>query len=257
MKDFTFDMYKELLEASRSAGYCICCYQKFLTRKIVSKRIIILRHDVDKSPLNSLKTAKLENELGIQATYYFRISKRSFNKNIVKDIAKLGHEIGYHYEDLAKAEGNYQRAIYSFEINLNKLRQFYPVNTICMHGSPLSRWDNLLLWEKYDYKDYGIIGEPFFDIKPNELLYLTDTGRKWNCSYSNLRDLIDAQNNINIKSTQELIDVIKREKLPKKLMINTHPQRWSNETIFWYKEFVFQNFKNVIKRLIKTYGKRH
>ena len=64
----------------------------------------------------------------------------------------MGHEIGYHYEDLAMAKGNYEKAILSFEQNLAKLRHIVPVETICMHGSPLSKFDNRKIWEKYDYR---------------------------------------------------------------------------------------------------------
>ena len=56
---------------------------------------IILRHDVDKLPRNSLKFAQIQNKLGIKGSYYFRIVPQSFNPQI----AELGHEIGYHYED--------------------------------------------------------------------------------------------------------------------------------------------------------------
>jgi len=51
-------------------------------------------------------------------------------------------------------------AIEDFRINLDKFRAIYPVKTICMHGSPLSKFDNRLLWEKYDYRDFGIVGSP-------------------------------------------------------------------------------------------------
>jgi len=47
-----------------------------------------------------------------------------------------------------------------------------------MHGSPLSKYDNRKIWEKYDYRDYGIIAEPYFDIDFNEVFYMTDKGRK-------------------------------------------------------------------------------
>ena len=43
-----------------------------------------------------------------------------------------------------------ERAIEDFRINLEKFREIYPVKTICMHGSTLSKYDNRLLWEKYD-----------------------------------------------------------------------------------------------------------
>ena len=54
-------------------------------------------------------------------------------------IPDLGHEVGYHYEVLSKANGNYERAIKLFEQELSKFRKIVDVKTICMHGSPLSR----------------------------------------------------------------------------------------------------------------------
>jgi hypothetical protein len=51
---------------------------------------------------NALQMAKVESEKGIVATYYFRKSMLSFNEAVVRGIVELGHEIGYHYEDLAE-----------------------------------------------------------------------------------------------------------------------------------------------------------
>jgi|ERR1035437_5345325 hypothetical protein len=48
-----------------------------------------------------------------------------------------------------------------------------------MHGSPLSKYDSKDLWKKYNYRDYKIIGEPYFDVDFNKVFYLTDTGRRW------------------------------------------------------------------------------
>jgi len=75
-----------------------------------------------------------------------------------------------------------------FEKNLSELRKLYPVKTICMHGSPLSKYDNKLLWKYYDYKKLGILAEPYFDIDFNQLFYLTDTGRCWDGHRFNVRD---------------------------------------------------------------------
>jgi len=36
----------------------------------------------------------------------------------------------------------FELAIDDFRLNLEKLQKLYPVKTICMHGSPLSKWDN-------------------------------------------------------------------------------------------------------------------
>ena len=37
----------------------------------------------------------------------------------------------------------FELAIDDFQLNLEKLRKLYPVKTVCMHGSPLSKISNL------------------------------------------------------------------------------------------------------------------
>ena len=61
------------------------------------------------------------------------------------------------------------------------------------HGSPRSRWDNQKIWQKYDYKKLGIIGEPYFDIDYNQVFYLTDTGRRWDGWKVSVRDKNEAK----------------------------------------------------------------
>ena len=61
-----------------------------------------------------------------------------------------------------------------------------------MHGSPLSKYDNKLLWKYYNYRDFGIIGEPYFDVDFSKVLYLTDTGRRWNGNRVSIRDKISS-----------------------------------------------------------------
>ena len=214
MPDFTLHTYKKLLETLLSKNYSFQTFAQYL--KEPAHRSVILRHDVDAKKLNSLQTARLEYDMGITGTYYFRMVPESFDEDVIMQIHELGHEIGYHYEDVSAcaARGNIPRyfkpglqnrriaesqnndisevlatiAIKSFEENLKTLRRIAPVETICMHGSPLSRRDNRLLWKYYDYRDFGIIGEPYFDLDFNKLLYLTDTGRRWDGESVSVRD---------------------------------------------------------------------
>jgi hypothetical protein len=72
---------------------------------------IILRHDVDSRPGMALKMAELENRKDICSTYYFRFTKNIFDPGIIRRVSDLGHEIGYHYEVLSKAGGNFEEAI--------------------------------------------------------------------------------------------------------------------------------------------------
>jgi hypothetical protein len=249
MRDFTLDIYERLLESALAKGYNIIPYIDYVRNK-PSGKIIILRHDVDDRPENSLATAILENKLGIRGSYYFRIVKQSFNEEIILKIKDLGHEIGYHYEDMALNKGDYEKSYSHFKRHLEKFRKITDIGTICMHGSPLSDFDNRALWKKYDYRELGIIAEPYFDTDFSKVLYLTDTGRKWNNTAASIRDKVESSLQIAVNSTEHLIYLFERNHLPEQIMINIHPQRWTNHSIPWLKELLWQNIKNVIKSLI-------
>ena len=144
----------------------------------------------------------------------------------------------------------FELALDDFRLNLEKLRKLYPVKTICMHGSPLSKWDNRDLWKRYNYRDFGIIAEPYFDLDFDETFYVTDTGRKWNNSDASIRDRVGSIFDIEIKSTNHFIELIKQGLIPEKMMINVHPQRWTDRPLPWVRELVWQNVKNVVKKVI-------
>lgn len=247
--DFTLKKYHELLETFQGNGYTIMAYEDLFQRTTPAK-YVIMRHDVDDLPEQSLAKAEIENSLGIRSTYYFRIVDESNHPTIIRQIAKLGHEIGYHYEDLSLANGNFKKAIKLFEKNLAYFREYYPVKTICMHGSPASIWDNRLIWRDYSYKEYGIIAEPYFDVNFNDTLYLTDTGRKWNGNKVSVRDKVKTkfQEEYTFRKTNQIIYAADHQQLPPKIMITTHPQRWHNNIQPWLRELVLQNIKNAIKK---------
>ena len=112
MFDFTLTIYKSLLTALKSCGYTFQSFQDFL--KAPAARAVILRHDVDERPQNALGMARVEHGMGVQASYYFRILKISNNPAVIAEIARMGHEIGYHYVDLALAGGDVDVAIGKF-----------------------------------------------------------------------------------------------------------------------------------------------
>ena len=250
MRDFTLHAFRLLCLALKDREYNFITFSDYLS-DIDSKKFVIMRHDVDRAPERALQLAILENEMCIKASYYFRVIRKHIDEKIIIEIGNLGHEIGYHYEDFSLAKGNYEFALERFKNNLEILRKNFPVKTICMHGNPLSRWDNRLLWEKYNYHDFAIIGEPYFDLDFNRVLYLTDTGRNWDSVKGNIRDKIDSVFDFKISSTFDIIQTMNKNEFPDKVMLNIHPHRWTDETSFWFKELIWQNIKNVGKRLIK------
>jgi len=250
MRDFTHTIYKELLNSLKKQNYQFITAEEFYYSKYDKNRpFIIMRHDVDRRPNNSLKMAKIEKSMGIKATYYFRAIPQTLKPKIIKEISTLGHEIGYHYESLSQTNGDYKKAIEDFKKNLSKLRRLSPIKTIAMHGRPLSKWDSRLLWEKYNYKEYGIVLEPYFDINFRELLYITDAGRAWNNKEINRRDKVHSDFNFNFNHTKEIILGINSNSLPKKIMLNIHPEHWSGGTIEWYRVLFIRRIKNYVKKL--------
>ena len=382
--DFTLGIYRSLLSELQSRGYKFVSFKEYLNicNRGLDNNIIILRHDVDLLPQNALTMALMEYDLGIRGTYYFRIIPDSFNVGVIELIAELGHEVGYHYEDVdlvvkrqtanvkretangkrqvsevigdrlkvigdrwqvevggrrsevrgqkldvrsQKFNGNVEEtipetrnkepetsaqhpapdlidlAMESFVKNLEKMRKIADIKTICMHGSPLSKYDNRLLWTKYDYRDYGIIGEPYFDVDFSQVAYYTDTGRRWDGEAVSVRDKVTpvqrslgvvggdrlqvsgdrlqvkgdrSHRSINkpettpshlspntyhltpdtcfpkFRTTSEMIKAIEEGRFPQKAMLTIHPQRWHDCPLLWVRELVWQNVKNMGKRLL-------
>lgn len=255
-RDFTLTKYEFLIRQFLTSGYEPISFSDYLLKRNKVIKILVLRHDIDKKPENALKMAQVEHRLDARSSYYFRTSKDSFVVTIIKKIVNLGHEIGYHYEDLSSAKGDEYKAIELFKKNLEKFRKHYPVKTICMHGSPLSKWDNLDIWRRFDYRKYGIIGEPYSDMDFNKVLYLTDTGRRWNGERANIRDKTNRPLHHSFRRTDDIIRALQENELPSEIMINIHPQRWDNNFFKWLTELVLQRVKNVLKFLLNIRLKR-
>jgi len=253
--DFTLKKYTELLGALKDKNYRFITFKQYCSSKEVlsDDRFVILRHDVDLKAENSLVTAQIEHSFGIQASYYFRVVKQSNKPRIIKVIAELGHEIGYHYEDMAICEGDVEKAIAHFGKQLAYFRQFYPVKTICMHGAPRSKFDSRDLWKQYDYHNFGVVGEPYFDVDFSKVFYLTDTGRCWDGFNVSLRDKVPVfqdnwiEQGLVFHGTDDILKAIGEGAFPTQMMVTTHPQRWTDNKTRWLLELVLQSAKNVVK----------
>jgi hypothetical protein len=209
---------------------------------------------VDLKAENSVATAEIEHSLGIKASYYFRVVPDSDRPDCIKAIAEMGHEIGYHYEDMSLCGGNPEKAVAHFAEKLAYFRTYYPVKTICMHGAPTSQYDSKDIWQFASYKnDFGLIGEPYFDVDFSDLFYLTDTGRRWDGYKVSVRDKIPMYQDVwtangwVYKRTDDIIRACQSGSLPSRIMITTHPQRWTDSKAKGLQEAIVQNLKNTVK----------
>jgi hypothetical protein len=75
------------------------------------------------------------------------------------------------------------------------------------------------------------------------MLYLTDTGRRWNANSENISDKVESKFDVNCQSTFDVIEKLERHELPDKIMINIHPQIWTGSFVPWMNELIWQNTK--------------
>jgi hypothetical protein len=280
--DFSYNKYRILLENLIESNYTVLTVKEYFEYgNYLPEKFVVLRHDVDSEAEYTLKIANLENELGIKSTYYFRNIDINNNKHIILKVFKLGHEIGYHYEVLDLANGDYQIAIKIFEEFLQKLRQICEVKTIAQHGSPIkgdfapisflgiymllknilsgkniiTSYNNKDLWTRYDFRDYGLIGEAYISFDFNKVVYLSDSGRSCDSERYKIKDVAGISTiNLNLDGTDDLINLINKGTF-NKLYILSHVNQWKDNYFDWIKWEIFQITRNIGKTILKRYWK--
>ena len=93
MRDFTLHTYNTLLSAIKNKGYKFLTFEKYIKNtikdRIQNEKVVVLRHDVDRLPKYALNMAKVEENLEIISSYYFRITPNSNNPIIITKIKKI------------------------------------------------------------------------------------------------------------------------------------------------------------------------
>lgn len=96
--DFTLSNYRSLLSLA------LTNYEFRLFNQEYQHKSILLRHDLEFSVPIALRMAEIEAELGIRSTYFVQLHSEFYNmleKSSLKDIKqieKLGHQIGLHFD---------------------------------------------------------------------------------------------------------------------------------------------------------------
>ncbi len=255
MKDFSRDKYKQLCVGLLNSGYDFLTLNEFINIQndisLNSKKVVI-RHDLCRNAaIGTLGLLEVEAELNIKTSYYFR-NPESYDFNMIEKVAKYGHEIGVHYDCLDKAKGNYERAKQILSNDLNELRNIACVQTVAMHGNPLTKWDNRDIFNKYPLNDFKLNGESYLSVDFEKIFYYTDTGRNWSDTKNNVKEFIpnyssNTTNKPEIYSTDELISKIKN--MDANLYFLIHPNRWRSSLSGYYYKYFQDYFKNMIKRL--------
>lgn len=251
MRDFTLSRYGQLVDHLKQHVGGLCGVLHWHRAK--PETGVLIRHDVDRKPANAVAMARLEADKGVFTTYYFRVVGSAWNPDAIREIARLGHEVGYHYEDLALAGGDVARAHALFGEHLGWLRALATIQTATMHGSPLSRHNNLALWERGSPADYQLEADAFLSVDYAGVPYFTDTGRSWAAGATNLRDkpATAAPSPAEVQSTGDLMDYVTRTK-PRRLALSAHPERWAHAGADWWMQLGKDSAANAVKRILRA-----
>ena len=253
MKDFTLQSYSRYLRAIKSNGIPFYRFDDFMEKSVPPEKFCLVRHDVDRKPKNALEMAQLEQEMGVVSTYYFRKKPQTFKPAIIKEIAAMGHEIGYHYESLSDAKGDMKKAVKLYERDLAAFRAIVPIKTTSMHGRPLLPYDNRDMWKdaanhQHLLNNLKILGEVYLDIDYSEIAYINDTGRNWTSGKSNKRDKVDSNVNADFESSEALLYCLTNN-TPHKMIFQIHPERWTDRSIEWMQQKMKDGAINLVKAL--------
>ena len=178
--DFSYSAYINLLAILREHGYRFIGYDSWRN----SEKSVILRHDIDNDIYKALELAFLEKNAfggkGVTSTYFVLLASDFYNafsarnRQLLRRIVCLGHEIGLHFDETCYPEIEspedacilIQREAKILESILGK-----QVRTVSMH-----RPSKMML--EADLQIPGIInsyGKQYF----KSFKYLSDSRRRW------------------------------------------------------------------------------
>lgn len=226
--DFTLANYTRLIELAKDKGF------KFILHKdefVPERKDVIWRHDVEFEPDIALKMAEIENEAGVQATYFFQLHSGFYNvmschyRQVFHQIKDLGHCVGLHFDsaywgitsedqlnDFIKIDKEYLEKNMNVEIDTFSFHNTTPFTQGCL-----------------EYKYCGLINvyASFFKEHYN---YCGDSLGYWRFD--------------------RLEDVLKDNKV-QHLQVLTHDGNWNEEVLSPRKRYV-KVFHDHAERLVQT-----
>ncbi len=174
---FSLDSYGEMLRKAKRSGYRFPKLPGFKDWMGKYRKFLLLRHDVDLSPLNALEMAKVEHSLGVVSTYYVLLRSVFYNPaaepffKAFKKIIAMGHDIGLHY-DCGFYEENGMDIGRGIIKDADALQNILGVKirSVAQH-KPAVR--------KGIYKPPSIYVDAYDEILLNKARYISESGFKW------------------------------------------------------------------------------
>ncbi len=171
--------YRQLNIKAKELGYSHMTMLSFVEGYQEGKlpdKVFINRHDIDTDLLRAAEWNKIETELSITATYYFRLD--TAEPGLMDQILRSGSEIGYHYEEVASYAYRMRirskeeilthlepiRALFRKNLEAFNARLSKPVRTIASHGDFVNRMldvPNHILLEESIRASFSLVAEAY------------------------------------------------------------------------------------------------
>ncbi len=198
---------------------------------------IILRHDIDGNMEKSYRLSKMQDEIGVKATYFVLDTKPYFKRpetfEMLRDMQANGHEIGWHNDALLVWGETYCDLRAEIERPLRKLRsEGLKIIGTTAHGNRIAKgFVNHQIWaganenELYDTVPWTkYITEPIPGIG-NPQFYLNDFGLLYDGVVSIHRDLYLNDNRAAwFGDIRPAIRDAMKNKM--RVILSLHPQHW-------------------------------
>lgn len=104
---YQHEHFRDTLTLGLERGYTFRACADYAAHGPVPEQLLaVMRHDIDLLPERAPAMALIEADLGIRSTYFFRVHANEYNAfghetlAIMRDLADMGHEIGFHAEPL-------------------------------------------------------------------------------------------------------------------------------------------------------------
>jgi hypothetical protein len=232
--------YRGLLQAFLSAGFTSCTHYEGARNVAATGKSLYLRHDVDHDLETALGMARLENGLGIKASYFFlppgdyeksenyygalvgnRIVHSERFRKVVTEIYALGHEVGLHNDflQLSARLGREVADLLAGEIAYLKGLGI-PVHGTASHGSGFSR--------KQKFVNYDIFAQCRKNNSVSKTIAL-EGGREFTLFTVDMADLNLAYEAYHIARDTYIADTGSRMTLNKVELQDIAPQRLVDE----------------------------
>lgn len=185
---WNYEHYRSCLLQAQEQGYVIVPFQE-VENINKNQPFLILRHDLERSVSRALAMARLENSMGLRATYFVRVHAPTYNiftyntYKALKEMQSYGHELGLHFEtlDFSQITGEKPREVFLREKKVLETVLDSAVMSAAAHGEHTSVGleHNRSFFDTISKEEVGIHNDAYDPAFTKEIKYLSDSFGFW------------------------------------------------------------------------------